>query len=352
MDAHDPTNGAAVNAGERLKAAREQAGWSIEHVALKLRLSTAQVAALEKGEREGLPPAAYVRGYLRSYAQLLGLDPQEFAKAHLGVEVAREQTPKAVAPPKKTVSWEPFAYIVFVISVVVVVVWWRMDKRAPTRVSQSTVSPVEAIGALPPRLRSLAVPGASDGQLSEFPLQSGPLVSHPSVVTPSPNRPGPRKSVRTASAGTARVLRVPAPGKLAARRKASAPGPTTLSKATPQGVRVPRLKAATRAAGLPAAPPSAVPNPGGLISLPQGRRYATLAITATARGVRVSVRDANGTRLLATRVKAGREVHVVGRPPFRVTLSRTRGVLMMIGGHAVALPSAQKGHRLRVTVDR
>ncbi len=340
-------NGAAVNPGERLKAARERAGWSIEQAALKLRLSVAQVAALEKGEREGLPPAAYVRGYLRSYAQLLGLDPQEFAKVRGSVEPAAVGERPAVAP-KTRLPWEPLVYALFVIGLVVGVVWWRMDRRPSTRPVHDTVSSVEAIGALPPRLQSLAMPGANDGQLSEFPLHRrglGPRSTAPAPVSREPLSTGPVSGAKVARAPLPQPLPTPhgTPG-----GKVSVPS----AKIPAQGVLTPGMKTKTGATALPAAPPSAVPNPGGLISLPQGRHYATLRIRATSGGVRVLVRDAKGTRLLATRIAAGHGVHVVGLPPFSVALSRSRGVFITIGGHAVALPSAHKGRRLRITVDR
>ena len=341
-----------MNPGERLKAARERAGWSIEHVALKLRLSVGQVAALEKGEREGLPPAAYVRGYLRSYAQLLGLDPQEFAKARSSAEPVAEEAQKPVAPLKRTVPWEPLAYVLFVISVVVVVVWWRMDRGAPTRASHGAVSSVEAIGVLPPRLRSLAVPGASDGQLSEFPLQRRPLLRRPSAAMKGPRHPAPEGAARRVAAGKAPGARPLATHKVPQGEMASVRGLASIPKTGPKRVPAPRFPAATGTAKPPVSPPSAVPNPGGLISLPQGRHYATLYIRATSGAVRLSVRDANGARLLATRIGTGHGVHVVGRPPFSVTLSRSRGVVMTVGGHAVVVPSAHKGRRLRITVDR
>ncbi len=343
-------NGAAVNPGERLKAARERAGWSLEQVALKLRLSVVQVAALEKGEREGLPPAAYVRGYLRSYAQLLGLDPQEFANARVIAEPAAVAGERPAAANKTKLPWEPLLYTLFVIGLVVGVVWWRMDRRVSTRPVHNTVSSVEAIRALPPRLRSLAMPGANDGQLSEFPLRrrgAGPR-PRPTAPVPVQRQPlsaGPVSGVSAASAPLPRPLPILHRAPVG---KASAPKVVPTAK----GFLAPGVKTRTEAAPSPVSPPSAVPNPGGLISLPQGRHYATLRIRATSGGVRVLVRDTKGTRLLVTRIAAGHSVHVVGLPPFSVVLSRSRGVFMTIGGHAVALPSAHKGRRLRITVDR
>lgn len=81
MSEHDlPAAGAAgpesggVSFGQRLAAAREAAGMSVGDVAAHLRLHVNQVRAIESGNLAGLPEAAYVRGFVRSYARLVGVD--------------------------------------------------------------------------------------------------------------------------------------------------------------------------------------------------------------------------------------------------------------------------------------
>jgi cytoskeleton protein RodZ len=61
--------------GARLASAREAAGMSVGDVAGQLRLHPGQVRALESGDLRKLPEAVYVRGFVRSYARLVGLDP-------------------------------------------------------------------------------------------------------------------------------------------------------------------------------------------------------------------------------------------------------------------------------------
>lgn len=68
-------DGAAASFGARLAAAREKEGLSVGDVAARLRLHVNQVRALESGNLAKLPEAAYVRGFVRSYARALGLDP-------------------------------------------------------------------------------------------------------------------------------------------------------------------------------------------------------------------------------------------------------------------------------------
>jgi cytoskeleton protein RodZ len=60
--------------GQRLAAAREGAGLGVGDVAAHLRLHVNQVRALESGDLAKLPEPAYVRGFVRSYARLVGLD--------------------------------------------------------------------------------------------------------------------------------------------------------------------------------------------------------------------------------------------------------------------------------------
>ncbi|RYM28640.1 helix-turn-helix domain-containing protein, partial [Meiothermus sp. PNK-Is4] len=62
--------------GRRLKEAREAQGKSLAEMAQQLAVRKAILEALEECRYEELPEAALSRGYLRRYAQVLGLDPE------------------------------------------------------------------------------------------------------------------------------------------------------------------------------------------------------------------------------------------------------------------------------------
>ncbi len=62
-------------AGAKLSAARQQLGLSLEQVAEQLKLSHRQVLAIESNEFDKLPKMVIVRGFVRSYAKLLRVDP-------------------------------------------------------------------------------------------------------------------------------------------------------------------------------------------------------------------------------------------------------------------------------------
>ncbi|MDD9884959.1 MAG: helix-turn-helix transcriptional regulator [Gammaproteobacteria bacterium] len=70
-------------AGQRLAAARIEWGASVGEVAAYLNLSDATIEALESGAHERLPGLTFVKGYLRAYAKLLRLDPDDIIQ-HAG----------------------------------------------------------------------------------------------------------------------------------------------------------------------------------------------------------------------------------------------------------------------------
>lgn len=64
----------AATLGALLRQAREQQGYSLGEVAERLKFPARQVEALEAGVYEGLPEPVFIKGFLRSYARLLGVD--------------------------------------------------------------------------------------------------------------------------------------------------------------------------------------------------------------------------------------------------------------------------------------
>ena len=72
---------AGAAAGALLGAAREASGMSIDAVAQQLKLAPRQVRALEAGEFGHLPGRTFVRGFIRNYARLVRLDPEQVLSA-------------------------------------------------------------------------------------------------------------------------------------------------------------------------------------------------------------------------------------------------------------------------------
>ena len=65
-----------VGPGATLKAAREAIGVSRREIGEALNLPIETLTALEEDDQEAQPEAVFARGYVRSYAKLLDLDPE------------------------------------------------------------------------------------------------------------------------------------------------------------------------------------------------------------------------------------------------------------------------------------
>ena len=61
--------------GGRLAWERQKAGLTVTDIAARLRLHPKQVRAIEQESLDELPEAAYVRGFVRGYAKIVGIDP-------------------------------------------------------------------------------------------------------------------------------------------------------------------------------------------------------------------------------------------------------------------------------------
>jgi cytoskeleton protein RodZ len=83
--------------GRQLRRMREQLGLSIDDVAMELRLSGFQIQALEDDNWDQLPGTTYARGYLRSYARLLGLDGDQLLAGASTQEIEISRTEPAIA---------------------------------------------------------------------------------------------------------------------------------------------------------------------------------------------------------------------------------------------------------------
>lgn len=75
IDAAPAARDEPTSFGARLTAAREKQRLSVGDMAARLRLHVNQVRAIEGENLAQLPEPAYVRGFVRSYARSLGLDP-------------------------------------------------------------------------------------------------------------------------------------------------------------------------------------------------------------------------------------------------------------------------------------
>lgn len=66
-----------ITVGECLKRKREELGISIKDLGDKLKIKTSYLEDLEENNYEKLPPDVYVKGFIKSYSELVGFNPEK-----------------------------------------------------------------------------------------------------------------------------------------------------------------------------------------------------------------------------------------------------------------------------------
>jgi cytoskeletal protein RodZ len=75
--------------GEGLRRAREARGMTVADVAEKTRIAPHHLEALERSDFDALPPGPFGRSYIRSYAEVLGIDAGPILATYHAQEVRR-----------------------------------------------------------------------------------------------------------------------------------------------------------------------------------------------------------------------------------------------------------------------
>ena len=89
-----PTNAPQISGpGRRLAAARQELGLTVSEIAGRTRIPSASITAIEDDDWIALPAPVYVRGFLRLYAQEVGLDPDAIVNDWRHLSGGAQQVP-------------------------------------------------------------------------------------------------------------------------------------------------------------------------------------------------------------------------------------------------------------------
>lgn len=137
--------------GKSLREARERLGLSVNDVADRIKFAPKQIEWLEADDYSRLPEAAFVRGFVRSYARLLDLDstnlinglPSSYLKSSSVQEI------KSISVPLPT-SLNGRRYNIILLAAglliaVLVAIFERMADRAPDHVESTVKTVVQQI---------------------------------------------------------------------------------------------------------------------------------------------------------------------------------------------------------------
>lgn len=94
----------ATGIGETLREARQQQGLTLQDASAETRIRATHLERLENEEFTGLGGDVYVRGFIKSYARWLGLDPGPLLEAYGGVPT---RTSPTLPPEPASLPAEP-----------------------------------------------------------------------------------------------------------------------------------------------------------------------------------------------------------------------------------------------------
>ena len=121
---------ADIAVGTELAQARKQAGKSVDEIAEDLNLSVITIRAIENDHLDALPELTYIRGYIRSYAKLLGMDAAELLARYSGNSdaVNYDDIPSGDSDADVLIS-EPGSFwskaaVILALLLVVLYLWW------------------------------------------------------------------------------------------------------------------------------------------------------------------------------------------------------------------------------------
>ncbi|MFM5578056.1 cytoskeleton protein RodZ [Aeromonas veronii] len=166
----------AVGPGQLLRNAREQLGWTREQVASRIHLRLTLIAAIESDTYDKHTSHTFIRGYLRTYAKLVGIPDETILAAYdkLGLtppdnidmqSFSRRSRQQANDSRLKVVTW----LVILVLIGLSVAWWWQSTSRrsagdealAATEMSATGSTPAEPAITPPDAINTAPVEGAT-----------------------------------------------------------------------------------------------------------------------------------------------------------------------------------------------
>lgn len=331
-----------VSPGKVLREAREQMGLSVNDVANRIKFAPRQIESLEADDYVRLPEAAFVRGFVRSYARLLELNPESLLTSlptsHTQSSATKEARPVEITMPTAS-SARRYNVLLLAAGLVIallVAMFERMHDRGPEQVQPVAKTNIQVLEL--PNITTESGVAQSPEQIQPQLAVTQPVVS----PAPAPLQPAPQQPARA----------VPLP----------APLPPVSVIATPAVV-IP----------VQSVPPKKVPPSSGAQSWqPVLQKKASVAaadatpeqpkagneVSSTDHALRlefdedawVEVKDSNNNLLVSRMHTAGSLVRVTGKSPLLVIVGNSKAVRLFDNGKKINLERYTTAEVARVKI--
>ena len=188
--------------GGRLAEARRVQNLTPADVARQLKLSVWQVEALEAGRYQQLPGPIFVRGFIRNYARLVKLDPNELLRAagdslpQTVVRPEQQPSPDIPFPVKNPTRWPVLAAAAVAIVGILAIYefyWSEPEASVAQAVAVSPAPAVRAVKGERPQAAPQPTVPASEGQ---------PAVTAATTTQAAPDAPSPVAAAQPDAGGS------------------------------------------------------------------------------------------------------------------------------------------------------
>lgn len=138
-----------LGAGELLRKARDKAGLTQTYIARRLNMAESAIAHIEAENFAALPSAIFVKGYLKNYAQCVGVKSEEVLAAYQRYLDAQQETPKLRKRERiKAATSDPVMRLLGILSVLLFVLtsvyFWNEQQAEELMPATEQVAVVEA----------------------------------------------------------------------------------------------------------------------------------------------------------------------------------------------------------------
>ena len=297
----NPAATEAASLGRTLRETREHLGFSVADVANQIKFAPRQIEALEADDFQHLPEAAFLRGFIRSYAKILQLDAQALLAALPQFEtVPTELVPASVGVPfpgaqsllRQNQFW---LYAAGLLAVIAGVLWNFMSPLKQPKVEQ-----VETPLSLPAEVQIIPVTSVPDASVT-----APSVADMPKMRSMATKEQSSVPAMKTQAAGAEPQVQATKPASISVAPATVPPAkPETRPEARPE------IKPATAspAPAAKSATQSDKPSPVTQLRLEFGEESWT------------EIKDRDG-KIISSQVNpAGSELTVYGRAPFTMLI--------------------------------
>jgi cytoskeletal protein RodZ len=178
------------NLGASFKKAREAKGISLDRIAAETRISTRFLLAIENEDFASLPGGIFNRGFVRAYAERVGLDPDQCVADYERLLKVHDPPEALAATPPKEKS-ERILYPLAIAGLVLVIVIFYLATRETSN-SVQTASPPPVSSAA----TQTVAPSVSEPKAPAAPVAPPATTPNVTSTAPEPQGPAPGEALR------------------------------------------------------------------------------------------------------------------------------------------------------------